>query len=217
MNKKTIPPKGKQKIIPLGALLAWAENLLLWSVFGALPPLFGFLTGWWLSVFRVPDERVIWFALGGLTLGVLVDLLWLPRVVHYAYSLPWSVPVFVYLFYSVGMLGFFMGVPVFNVLLGALAGFYSGRRIHHQKIEPQAGKRIVHGTALFAAGVLGLACAAALVIASCSASTPADIAGILGLTQKPTMGFILGISALTGIGLVVGEYWLARKAAEIAQ
>ena len=125
--------------------------------------------------------------------------------------------MFVYLFYAVGMFGFFMGVPVFNVLLGALAGFYSGRRAHHSGLAAPQAERLSRLTALFAAGVLALACTAALVLAACSSSTPADIAGLLGLGFTPTMGAILGVSAVLGVILILGEYWLAKKAFAIAK
>lgn len=209
MHKSTLPPRKNQKAVPLNALLAWAENLLLWSAFGALPPLLGFLAGWWGSVFHVAEENVIWYALGGLALGVTADVLFLRGIVRAAYRLPWCVPMFVYLFYAVGMFGLFMGVPVFNVLLGALAGFYSGRRAHHSGLAAPQAERLSRLTALFAAGVLALACTAALVLAACSSSTPADIAGLLGLGFTPTMGAILGVSAVLGILLVAFEYIIA--------
>ena len=215
--KKTNPKALKScKNQTLKDPLAWAEALLLWIAFGVLPPLLCFLAGWWGSVFHVTEENVIWYALGGLMLGLALDALFLRRIVRSAYRLPWCVPIFMYLFYSVGMFGFFMGVPLFNVLLGALAGFYSGRRAHHFGLAADETGRMAQLTALFAAGVLGLACVAAMTLAACSPSTPADIAGLLGLGFKPAMDMILGVAAALGAGLVLVEYWLTKKVFEVA-
>ena len=104
-------------------------------LFGAVPIIICFLAGWWISIPFVPESLIYLFALTGFVVGVLVDLVFLKTWIRNAYSMQPIVWMIIYLFYSVGMFGFFMGVPVFNIALAhtgrffcrGMAGSYPGR------------------------------------------------------------------------------------------
>lgn len=103
------------------------ENAVIGLALGAVPVTSGFLAGWWLNLPLVPESRIYQFALAGLVLGILVDVLSLRGWFQRAYSLKSWVWRAVYVFYSGGMLGCFMGVPVFHVALALPAGVFVGR------------------------------------------------------------------------------------------
>ena len=99
-------------------MLAGIERLFLMVVIGFIFPILLGLAGWWSSIPFVPEKSIIYFALGGFMLGVLLDMVFLRYWTRNALRLPLVWPALVYMFYSVGMLGFFMGVPAFNVVMG---------------------------------------------------------------------------------------------------
>ncbi len=98
--------KQNQKVNSVDALLAGTERLFLLLLIGLLPVVVLFLLGWWGSLAITSEENVKFFALGGLMLGLLIDILYLRRWLRKAYSLPLGWFVVFYLFYSVCMFGF---------------------------------------------------------------------------------------------------------------
>ena len=101
--------KKKQNIQSIGNILTSVERLFLNVIIGLVPPTFLLLVGWWGSIPFVNEETVKYFALGGLVLGIMLDMLFLKHWVYKAYGLPVTWFVVFYLFYSVALLGFFHG------------------------------------------------------------------------------------------------------------
>jgi len=144
----------------LNNLLAGVERLFLQIMIGLVAPVIFLLAGWWGSIPFVPEESIIFFALGGLLLGIFLDILFLHRWVRKAYSFPVIWFVLIYLFYSICLFGFFMGVPAFNLVMGLVGGYYVGLCMRHAIKDKNEVKSIAKRTALFAAFVLAVACAA---------------------------------------------------------
>ncbi len=200
----------------LGGMLAGAEALFLATVIGLVPPIVGLLAGWWGSLPFVHEASIKYFALGGLLLGLLVDLLVLRRWVRRALDCSPIWPALLYLFYSVGMFGFFMGVPAFNLLLGLPGGYYAGMRLRHHGAGRAAAQHGARLAGWAAAGVLAVACLASWLLAYLDASLAANIQGMFGLGTAISRESILAASALGGIALVVLEYLLTRAVALFA-
>jgi hypothetical protein len=200
------------------SLTDWLEKILLSVVLGGVSPIGFLLCGWWGTYLLGPEDLIPFFALVGLGLGLLVDLLFLRRWIESAYRFHPIVLVAIYLFYSVGMFGFFMGVPVFNTIWGPLAGFYTGRRVKLQYSNP--GKTIIHRVSLFTAFVLAVACLASLLLAASETTLAANINGMLvdmlGLKISFNNQTILLLSLIAGTVLVILEYYLTRAAARFA-
>lgn len=200
LKNSTIPQQG------------WFEKVFLLLVFGGVAPIGFFLCGWWGAYLYAPEKLIPFFALGGLTLGLLLDVLFLRRWLQIAYRFHPVILVAIFLFYSVGTFGFFMGVPLFNALLGPWAGFYTGRRI--KATNPSDRKAIIHRVSLFTAFVLALACLAALFLAAAEPTLSANIHGMVldmtGLNINMDNRTILVFSSIAGIGLVIAEYYLTR-------
>ena len=192
------------------------ENAVIGVALGAVPVISGFLAGWWISVPLVPESRIYQFALAGLVLGILVDVLFLRGWVQRAYSLkPWVWRA-VYVFYSVGMLGCFMGVPVFNVALALPAGVFVGRWLVHCGADSLRVQQTARATALFTTSVLGLVCLASASIALASPSTAADLQGMLGLPFRVTRAIVLGIIVGGGLLILALNWWLSVRSVTLS-
>jgi hypothetical protein len=195
----------------------WFEKIILFVVFGGVAPIGFFLCGWWGAYLYAPESLIPFFAVGGLAIGLLMDVRFLRQWLQLAYRFHPIILVATYLFYSVGMFGFFMGVPLFNAFLGPVAGFYTGRRI--RMTNPPNRETITQRVSIFAAFVLAIACLAALLLAAQEPTLAANIHGMLknmlGLNIILENHSILLLSTLMGISLVLLEYFLTRSFARI--
>jgi hypothetical protein len=210
-------PGKTKKYSTLNSMLAGIERLFLMVVIGLVFPILLGLAGWWGSIPFVPEKSIIYFALGGFMLGVLVDMnflrYWTRNVLRM--SLIW--PALVYIFYSVGMLGFFMGVPAFNVIVGPIGGYYMGMRLRANNAQKDEVERAAKQTGLFAVLILTTASAAAIVIAWLDPSLEANISGMFALAEPISKTTILILSGAVGLGLVILEYAITRAAVKFAR
>ena len=192
------------------------ENAAIAIALGAVPVIACFLAGWWISVPLVPESRLFQFALAGLSMGVLVDVLFLGGWVRRAYSLKTWVWMAVYVFYSVGMLGFFMGVPVFNVILALPAGVFVGRWLAHTGADSTRMQKAARRTAVFTTIILGLVCLVSASVALAARSTASDLQGILGVSFQITPAMILGIILGGGTLILALDWWLTLRSVKRA-
>jgi hypothetical protein len=108
------------------------------------------------------------------------------------------------------MFGFFMGVPVFNILMGSVAGWYIGRRmsIHHNNCD--TFKRTLRNTSIFCLSVMTLICIASATIALTDNSTAANLEGMLNLNFEVTQRMIIWIIIVGGLFLLISQYFLIK-------
>ena len=209
--------KKKQNIQTVSGILAGVERLFLKVIIGLVPPTFLLLVGWWGSIPFVNEEAVKYFALGGLVLGIILDMLFLKHWVYKAYGLPVTWFVVFYLFYSVALLGFFMGVPIFNLVLGIIGGYYVGICLRYKDTTKEAVAQYSQRTAFFTAGVLFIVCAASWLMAYFDTSLAANIQGMFNINQEISRSSILTYAVFGGIGLVAAEYFLTRATVKFAR
>jgi hypothetical protein len=181
----------------------FGEKFFLYFILGAVAPILCLLIGWWSSIPFVSEPQIKWFALTGLVLGILLDLIFLPSWVKKVYQIPWFVALVIYLFYQVGMFGFFMGVPVFNLFLAFPAGFYVGKRIGKNF---QAEFKI----SLFAATIMAVISSASAVFALTDKYTAAGLKAIFNLSFLPSEQQLWFLTLTGGVTLVILAYLLAR-------
>ncbi len=175
------------------------------------------MLGWWGSLAITTEENVKYFALGGLVLGLLIDIFFLRRWVRKAYSLPVGWFVVFYLFYSVCMFGFFMGMPLLNLFMGLIGGYYVGLCLRYANKEKTEVEQAARRTALFAAGVMALVCLASWMVAYFEPTIAANVQGMLKLEHALSRERILTYSAFGGLGLVVVEYFITRWMVKFAR
>jgi len=181
------------------------EGLLLTIVLGGILPIIGLLAGWWGTFAWLPSSAIPWMVLIGLAVGFFLDALFLKRLVGWFRVAPWYLWAVVYLFYAVGLYGMFMGVPVFNALLGLPAGFLVGQRLVWRGITEKAPV-IARRTAWFTSGVLGVTCVTSAWLAVQDPYTAGNLEGMLGLNFTVTNGMIWGLILVGGTGLL-GVNW----------
>jgi hypothetical protein len=185
------------------------ERFLFGLILAPLMPIAGFLAAWWASFSLLPEKWIPVGAIAGLFLGVLADIFLLKKLIDRACQLTPIFWVAVFLFYTVGIFGFFMGVPVFNALLALPAGFVAAAKMAQQKAaDPGRVRQAAKRTAWFTTGVLFFVCAASAFIALLSSSTASDLRGMLGLGFDVTQGMILGLIFVGGLGLLAVNWVL---------
>jgi hypothetical protein len=210
-------PGKTKKYSTLNSMLAGMERLFLMIMIGLVFPILLGLAGWWGSLPFAPENAIIYFALGGFMLGALVDMVYLRFWTRNALRMPLIWPMLIYLFYSVGMFGFFMGVPAFNVIMGPVGGYYMGMRLRAKNSAKAEVEKTASQSGLFAALVLAIACTAALVIAWLDPSLEANISGMFALAKPLSKATILVFSGAAGAGLVILEYAITRAAVKFAR
>jgi len=155
-------------------------------------------------------ERPLVYVVAGFVCGLLIDWKFLKSWINNRYDLPLWFVSSIYIFYNVWMFGLFMGVPVFHVLLGAVAGYYSGKRIKFKNISSDYFPEAINKTAMFTAVVMALVCILSGIIAFADESTGGNIQGMFGLGFKITKPMILGITVVGGVLLVSIVIMLTR-------
>ncbi len=84
---------------------------------------------WWTAYMLTQEtSAIIIGCILGAAAGIACNILLLRKLAARLYSQRTWVAVLLLVLYSVGIFGFFMGVPVFNLLAGALAAIYIGRQ-----------------------------------------------------------------------------------------
>jgi hypothetical protein len=192
------------------------EKAIIGTVLGGVPVIACFLAGWWISLPFVPESRIVYCALGGLVLGMVIDVIFLRSWIRRAYSMKAWVWMAVYVFYSIGLLGFFMGVPVFNVMLALPAGIFVGRRLAYIGADIRLLQKARRQAAVFTVSIMGLVCVTSASIALASRSTGSDLQGLLGLSFQITPTMIIGIIVGGGALLLALDWWLTNQCVERA-
>lgn len=192
------------------------ERVAIGFLWGAVPIISGFLAGWWISIPLVPESRIVLCAVAGLLAGVLVDALFLKAWIRRAYSMKPLVWMAVYLFYSFGLFGFFMGVPVFNVILALPAGCFVGGWLASGAADSTRRKQATRLSAAFTTSVLALVCVASASIALVSPSTASDLQGMLALPFRVTTAMIIGIILGGGTIILILQWWLTCRSVELS-
>jgi hypothetical protein len=147
------------------SFICFRRKLFTVVLYQAPIPLALFLLAWWFS--HVFTSGWIAFLIGAL--WFLIGL-WLNSelVLPYQfYRIKKRFLALIYLFFSIAMLGFFMGIPVFNLLLGVLAGNYlSIRVLYPYSSKTTIQKNLVQGAWFTALSLLGITLFAGIIAVS---------------------------------------------------
>jgi hypothetical protein len=154
------------------------------------------------------------YALAASGAGLVIDIIFLKAWVGGAFRMSNAQLGVIYVFYSIGALGFGMGVPIFNFAVGITAGFYTARKVYHIQADQIQRSRKIKKTALFTAVVL---------MAMCSLTGFwAIVGGLVGSRfETPVLSFtftvpiIIGCVISGGLILCALQYWLTTAAAKI--
>jgi hypothetical protein len=193
------------------------EKLSLGLILGAIFPLIGFLSGWWSTSQKLSTLWVAIAALGGLAVGIIVDVFVLKKWVARAFEMDNRLWMGIFFFYAICVFAFFMGVPVFNVALAIPAGLIIGRKLAHQTMPADAEKRLTLRTTLFTTGVMAFICVSSAFLALRDPTTAANLEGMLRLSFEVTQGMIIALIVVGGAALLGLHWWLVVKTIQIAK
>lgn len=175
------------------------HKLSYWMFFGLMGgifPLLFFMFAWWGSIGRVNDEKIIVIAFIGFLWGILLDFLVLNRIMEKLFNYPLWLMAFVFLFWSIFIDWFFVGLPLFNLFLAIPAGIYMGTRFQGNKIDSL--KKIKKGTISFTTLVMFLLILLAVL----------QIVGTKKLSQIKPITYI--VIFLVGAVLVYSQIFLTN-------
>lgn len=193
------------------------ERFFIGVLLGAVFPLIGFLAGWWSTSQIFSNTWILAAALGGLALGVNIDLVFLKKWVTAAYEMDLRLWMVIFLFYTICVFGFFMGVPVFNVVLSIPAGLIIGRLLVYQAMSDAAANQLIFKTNLFTTGIMGFICAASAFLALRDPTTADNLEGMLLLPFEVTQGMIISLIVAGGAGLLGLHWWMVKKTIQFAR
>ena len=184
--------------------------------------IFGFLIGFafpfvlgllfmilWFFIDR-NESKVLIYLIFGVFLGLVIDLKFLKNWVNKRYELSIWFIISIYLIYNIGIYGFFMGFPVFNILLGFVAGYYFGKRICFQNIKSEMHQKITNKVSLFTGLIMALICISSGLIALTDKGIGENVQGMMGLDFEVTQVMILTIIFVGGFCLIVAQYFITR-------
>lgn len=186
------------------------KNLIGLIIGSTFPLLLGllFITIWFL--FDKSENRPIIYLTIGLLLGVLIDLKFLKSWISHRFDLPiWFLAV-IYIIYNIFVYGFFMGLPVFNVFLGLIAGYYFGNRICFKNVESDKHLKIIHQVSLFTGLIMTLICISSGFLALVNNEAAGMIKNVLGLDFEVTKSTVWTIVLIGGLILILTNIFLAR-------
>jgi len=191
------------------------DVLILGILFGSVPILLCLLLAVFIGLSAdLTGDEFGPYALAALAAGVVINITFLKKWVADAYKMSNKQLGVVYVFYSIGALGFGMGVPIFNFAVGITAGFYTARKMYHIHADETQRRRNIKKTALFTAAVLMVMC--------CLTGFWALVGGLIGSRfETPVLSFtftapiIIGCVISGGLILCILQYWLTTAAAKI--
>lgn len=190
-------------------MYAKLEKFGLIVILAPVAPLAGLMLGWFPAVsLALPEGWIIAAALAGLLLGVVADFFVLKPLLARAHRLSTAFWLAIFLFYTIGVFGLFMGVPVFNAALAIPAGFVVGAKLASERADKQQVRKTAGQTARVTTGVMALVCVASATLALLSPSTPSDLRGTLGLSFQVTWGMVVGLIVVGGLGLLLTSWLL---------
>ena len=192
------------------------EKIIMGIVFGGIPVVTCFLAGWWLSYLYLPEALIGPCSIGGLLLGVVLDVFLFRNGIQRIYAMK---PVFwmlAYFFYSICVFGFFMGVPVFNVVLALPAGLFVGGRLVRSGADLVQARKFAKRTSIFTTAILLGVCLVSAMIALSDPSTGANLEGLLGLSFEVTRSMIVAVILSGGLAILGLQWWLAEKSVVVS-
>ena len=110
---------------------------------------------WFLEMGKLAEGAVIALLVTSVIGGAVISICHLRKWTKGFYQANMTLMVSLYLICSLLAMGLFMGVPLGNLALGILAGFYVGRRHSHRAREPDVFAAVSRRVGLFTSAVVG--------------------------------------------------------------
>jgi hypothetical protein len=186
------------------------DDLIFGLILGSLFPAFFFLACLVLWFYLFQTVNPLYFVLPGLFTGLLIDLIFLKRLILTRYELPVWILICTYLFCNVVVYGLFMGFPVFNLLMGIIAGYYFGKRVRYKNLSLAESKPIIRQVSFFTSSIMFLICIASGYIATLGDGVGRDLEHMFRLNFEVTKAMIWAIIWIGGLMVIIAEFYLTK-------
>lgn len=180
---------------------------------GVFPILLGLLSVLLWFYLDGDEKRPVFYLICGLLIGIIINLKYLKGWIKHRFNLHLWFLALIYIFYNIFLYGFFMGFPVFNVLLGLLVGYYIGNRIYYNKIQPAIRHDLIRRVSLFTAYVMTLICVSSAIIGLSDETIGENIRLMFKLDFEITKVMIVLIIIVGGPGLIALQYFITKFSA----
>lgn len=185
------------------------ERIILKIVFGSALPIVSTLVFWWGMLLFTDNETVILVSsIIGLASGIAIELTAGLTKRFEVFSMPLKIVIAVFIFYCLGMFGFFMGVPVFHLILGGAAGYYCARR--RMEADPSSDQPSERTISIVSAAAMAGICIVSAAFALSSDSTPFDLRNMLHLQFNISIPMLWAIIISGGIALVALQFYITK-------
>jgi hypothetical protein len=186
------------------------DRLIFRLLFGFLFPVLFFMLAFTIWFYAFQDSNVWYFVLAGLFAGILIDAVYLKKLVNGTFELSAWILASFYIFYNICIYGFFMGFPVFNICMGVIAGYYYGRKIIYKDLPPDQIRYLKKRVPLFTAAVMLLICIATAGMGLSEVNIGQELQSMLGLGFRLTSAMIIALILIGGTTLIVSQYFLTK-------
>jgi len=183
------------------------SGLIIGSIF---PLSLGLLSVTIWVLFDKSESRPVLYLVSGLLIGGLINIKFLKSWINRRFSLPIWIIAMIYIVYNVFVYGFFMGLPVFNTLLGLLAGYYFGNRICFNNVESDKHSKYINKVSIFSGLIMTFVCISSGFLAIYDNGAAGMIQNVLGLGFEVTSSMLWIIVLIGGLILILTNILLTR-------
>lgn len=151
-----------------------------------------------------------YFVASGFLTGVLADILFLRKLINKLFDLPVWLLAGLYILGNVFIYGMFMGFPLFNLLMGIVAGYYYGRMISVKNIVSPQRDKLIRNVSLFTMLIMVFICISSAFLGLREKTIGEELQGMFGLNFIPSRGLIVSGTVIGGSALIIAQYFLTR-------
>ncbi len=186
------------------------DKVIFGSFLLAFFPFLFSLIGLAIGFFFFSEKTIPYLFTGGIICGIILDIIFIKRLLSVIFDIPFWIFAGFYILCSIFLFGIFMGFPVPELIMGAAAGFYWGRRICITGIEVREREDLFKKVPRFASVIMVLICISSAFLALNEKTIGEELQGMLKLGFVPEKGLIVGGIIIGGLVLILVQYFITR-------
>ena len=171
-------------------------------------PLLFSLIFWYVSIPFIKEKYIFIFLILGLFVGLFINFFILKKYLKNLYNLDIKFLIIIYLFYNFCIYVFFMGVPIFNLIINFISGLYFSRKCNYLNLKKTDSYRIIKSVSIFTTIFIFIIFCISGIIAIKDSWTGLNIQGMLHLKNPITKSQIYYIVIFGELLFLILNYYL---------
>ncbi len=164
-----------------------------------------------IGFYTYKDDKIMPYFVGaGFLTGILVDILFLRKLINKLFDLPVWLLAGLYILGNVFIYGMFMGFPLINLLMGIVAGYYYGRKIYVKNIASPQRETMIRNVSLFTALIMVFISISSAFLGLREKTIGEELQGMFRLGFVPQRGMIITGIIVGGAVLIAAQYYITR-------